>query len=304
MAEIKDIEKGYLGVPNMDDLEQYYKEKALEKGLTGRNADYFVQGMTERTRTMITVNNDEVRFQIGEKLVKHIPEGDKAYFEQAVKTRATMLSNLEKSSPVVAIEQDDFLAVIKDGRFKTQYETKESNGAYKPYLRRTNEMAFMGVPQETPAAKRPIYGYLAVQPTGTTPNTSQYNMDRWNINNEAVGQYGDVRVVLKDDVIGRTSYTVPDSLDGYALARPLGEAHTQTSIAQAGLFHDLSLSHGGFQREGYIEAQIRDGVSVKDIKEVYVLRGKPETIMSIQTALAEKGLDIPVKTLNPLGFDK
>jgi hypothetical protein len=102
---------------------------------------------------------------------------------------------------------------------------------------------------------------------------------------------------MKDDVIGRTSYTVPDSLDGYALARPLGEAHSERSIAQAGLFHDLSLSHGGLQREGYIEAQIRGGVSVKDIKEVYIVGGKPESIVRIQTALGAKGLDIPVKTV-------
>ena len=273
-------------------------------GLSGRNADYYVTGMTERTRTMITVNNDEVRFAIGEKLVKYVPDADQDFFTQGRKTRDTVMGNLQKGFPVVAIEEDDFLSVIKDGRFKTQYETKESNGAYKPYLRRTNEMAYMGVPQDTPAGKRPIYGFVATQTQGTTPDTSQYNMDKWNINNEGVGQYGAVRVVMKDEVIARTSYTIPDSLDGYALARPLGEAHTERSVAQAGLFHDLSMSHGGFQRESYAEAQIRGGVSLKDIKEVYIVSGKPESIQRIQTALAGKGLDIPVKTVGTKGFEK
>jgi len=297
LGEIKDLEKGFLGIPTREALETHYSQKAEELGLSGRNADYYVTGMTERTRTMITVNNDEVRFAIGEKLVKYVPAADQDYFTQASKTRTTMLGNLQKGVPVVAIEEDDFLSVIKDGRFKTQYETKESNGAYKPYLRRTNEMAYMGVPQNTSAGSRPIYGYVASQVSGTTPNTSPYNQDKWNINNGGVGQYGEVRVVMKDDVIGRTSYTVPDSLDGYALARPLGEAHSERSIAQAGLFHDLSLSHGGLQRGGYIEAQIRGGVSVKDIKEVYIVGGKPESIVRIQTALGAKGLDIPVKTV-------
>jgi hypothetical protein len=304
LGEIKDLEKGFLGIPTREALETHYSQKAKELGLSGRNADYYVTGMTERTRTMITVNNDDVRFSIGEKLVKYVPAADQNYFTQASKTRNTVLGNLQKGVPVVAIEEDDFLSVIKDGRFKTQYETKESNGAYKPYLRRTNEMAYMGVPQDTPAGKRPIYGFVATQTQGTTPDTSQYNMDKWNINNEGVGQYGAVRVVMKDEVIGRTSYTIPDSLDGYALARPLGEAHTERSVAQAGLFHDLSLSHDGFQREGYVEAQIRGGVSVKDIKEVYVVSGKPESIQRIQTALAGKGLDIPVKTVGTKGFEK
>jgi hypothetical protein len=264
---------------------------------TGARADYYVTGMTERTRTMITVNNDEVRFAIGEKLVKYVPAADQDYFTQASKTRNTMLGNLQKGVPVVAIEEDDFLSVIKDGRFKTQYETRESNGAYKPFTRRTNEMAYMGVPQDTPAVKRPIYGYVASQVSGTSPDTNPYNTDKWNINNSGVGQYGEVRVVMNDDVIGRTSYTIPDSLDGYALARPLGEAHTERSIAQAGIFHDIGPSHSGFQREGYVEAQIRGGVSVKDIKEIYIVGGKPESIVRIQTALAGKGLDIPVMTV-------
>ena len=297
LGEIKDIEKGFLGIPTREALETHYSQKAKEMGLSGRNADYYVTGMTERTRTMITVNNDEVRFAIGEKLVKFVPAADQDYFAQASKTRSTVVGNLQKGFPVVAIEEDDFLSVIKDGRFKTQYETKESNGAYKPYTRRTNEMAYMGVPQDTPAGKRPIYGYVASQVSGTTPNTSPYNTDKWNINNSGVGQYGEVRVVMNDDVIGRTSYTIPDSLDGYALARPLGEAHTERSVAQAGIFHDIGISHNGFQRESYAEAQIRGGVSLKDIKEVYIVGGKPESIVRIQTALAGKGVDIPVKTV-------
>ena len=302
LAEIKGFEKGYLGIPRRESLELHYAKKAQEMGLSGRNADYYVTGMTERAVTMVTGNNDEVRFAIGEKLVKYLPEGDKDFFIQGRKTRNTVVGNLQKGFPVVAIEEDDFLSVIKDGRFKTQYETKESNGAYKPYLRRTNEMAYMGVPQDTPAGKRPIYGYVATQAQGTTPDTSSYNIDKWNINNAGVGQYGSVRVVMKDDVIGRTSYTIPDSLDGYALARPLGEAHSERSVAQAGFFHDLSMSHGGLQRESYVEAQIRGGVSLKDIKEVYILKDPTSSshalaVQRIQTALADKGLDIPVKTV-------
>jgi predicted RNA binding protein YcfA (HicA-like mRNA interferase family) len=45
-------------------------------------------------------------------------------------------------------------------------------------------------------------------------------------------------------------------------------------------------------------------VSVKDIKEVFVVSGKPESIQRIQTALASKGLDIPVKTVGTKGFEK
>jgi hypothetical protein len=262
----------------------------------------------ERAEILATTNNDLVRYEIVKMLVnenlipKDMSDLSPRFIKQFDRTVETMKQSLSKGFPVVAIEADDMLKVIGDGRFKTQHETRESNGAYKPYLRRQRELALAGVPLDTKASERPIYGYVATQERGSTPNTSDYNQDRYNINNSGVGQYGNVRVVLKDDVKQRTSYTIPDSLDGYALARPLTEKHTFKTLSQAGVHHDLSLSHGGKERESYVEAQIHRGVKVSDIKKIYVMKdekGKTDTksIKQIKDALSEKNLNIPVESL-------
>jgi len=309
-AEIKDLEASYLRL-DVSAAEAFYRQEARDKGLSGRNFDYYVTAQVSRARTYITTNNSYVRHEIAKRLDPYTPE-PLGFFGAVDATRSTVIGNLERAFPVIAVDDDDILQVISDGRFKTQYETKDSNGAYMPMLRRTRESAYMGVPQGTPAAERPIYGYLAVQTSGKTPNTSEYNSDKWNVDNLEVGQYGDVRVVLKDSVIERTSYTIPDSLDGYALSRPLGEVHTPKTVGFAGLHHDLTFSHNGLQREGYAEAQVRGGVKLSDIKEIVVVpkykgfegeirieEHNPSLAEAITIALAAKGLDIPVTALKP-----
>ncbi|NDB03719.1 MAG: hypothetical protein EBY38_08685 [Flavobacteriaceae bacterium] len=297
-----------------DDIEEHYQKVARDMGLGGRNASYFVQAMTERVGIFVTNTNNSVRHELAEAMVPYLPKGDRAifmkeYFKQYAKTAETVKENLSKAFPVIAIDGEDFMKVIADGRFKTQYETRESNGAYKPALRRTRELAYMGVPQDTKASERPIYGFLATQIDGTTPNTSGYNIDRWNIGNRGVGQYGEIRVVLNDAARERTSYTVVDSLDGYALARPLTEKHTRGTMEMAGLLQDLTTSHGGLQRDSYTESQTYGGIKLKDIKSIYVMPPSTaswltntvnETTMNnIKQALKEKGLDIPVVALVP-----
>jgi len=291
-----------------DSIEESARDEGIKLGLRNRQLQYYTNAIVERAEVLVTTNNDLVRYEVVKMIADNnlLPKdfGDlkPRFFKQFDKTVETMKQSLSKGFPVVAIEAPDMLKVIKDGRFKTQHETRESNGAYKPYLRRQREMALAGVPLDTKASERPIYGYVATQEQGSTPNTSDYNQDRYNINNGGVGQYGNVRVVLKDDVRERTSYTIPDSLDGYALARPLTEKHTLKTLSQAGVHHDLSLSHGGKEREGYVEAQIHRGVKVSDIKKIYVMeekKGKANTtaIKQIKSALAEKNLDIPVESI-------
>lgn len=307
---LADIEKRYIGA-NEENVRQFYSKMANEVGMTGRNGDYFVDAMTLRAEIYITNHNEQVRYEAMKAMTPYMQNEDRkammtSYFKNFEKTSKTVADNLSKAFPVVAIDSDDFMKVITDGRFKTQYETRESNGAYRPYLRRTRELAFLGVPQDTKASERPIYGYLAVQVDGITPNTSGYNRDKWNISNDSVTQYGEVRVVLNDNVRERTSYTIPDSLDGYALARPLTERHTSETMSFAGIHHDMTTSHGGYQREGYTEAQVYGGIKLSDIKEIYVMPTERRstnlntaTVDSIKNTLSSKGFNIPVKQFVP-----
>jgi len=311
----RDYEEKMLG-GNYEEIENSARQEALDAGMGSRQALYYGQAIASRASMYVTMYNEALRQEAAEKTYSRDfgdyqeKGGSREYFEQRAKTMKTLAENISKASPVVAIETEDFLGVIKDGRFKTQHETRESNGAYKPALRREAELAMAGVPLDTKASERPIYGYLAVQNDGKTPNTSPYNTDKWNVNNTGVGQYGEVRVVLKDEVRERTSYTIPDSLDRHAIPQPLSR-NTKTDLINAGAYYDLSSSHGGFQRESYAEAQVYGQVKLKDIKAVYVVPSKSfddntyeytprdhvAQAESIRTALKSKGFDIPVEVL-------
>jgi hypothetical protein len=301
---------------NYDEIKSAAEQEALDAGMGSRQALYYGQAIASRASLYVTMHNEAIRQEAAEKIYsREFGEyqsrfGMKDYFEQRAKTMKTLSENVSKAQPVVAIETEDFLGVIKDGRFKTQHETRESNGAYKPALRKEAELAIAGVPLDTKSSERPIYGYLAVQNDGKTANTSPYNSDKWNVNNTGVGQYGEVRVVLKDSVRERTSYTIPDSLDRNAIPQPLGK-NSKTDLIKAGAYYDLSQSHGGYQRESYAEAQVYGGVKLSDIKAVYVVPSKSyddstrtytprdhvAQANSIRAALTAKGFDIPVEVL-------
>lgn len=295
-AAFKEAESQMLG-GSYDQIKEAAIQEAVVMGLGPRQAQYYSTAMADRASLYVSHYNSEIRRPVIEKTfgTPEYRDGEfKAYFDTRKETIGVIAENVSKSSPVVAIEEQDFLGVISDGRFKTQYEVRESNGLYRPALRREAELAFAGVPLDTPAKERPIYGYLAMQESGTSPNTSDYNSDRWNINNGGVGQYGGVRVVLKDEVKNRTSYTLVDSLDREVLPQPLNRVD-KTSLAFAGAYNDLTSSHGGLQRELYAEAQIYGGVKLGDIKEVFV----PDEFSAgrIREALSTKKVDIPVKVM-------
>lgn len=299
---------------NMDDIKNAAVQEAYAAGMGERQVLYYSQAIASRAELYVTLHNNALREQAAEKVygrdfADYKERGRNDFYAERTKTIATVANNIAKSEPVVAIEADDFLGVIKDGRFKTQYETRESNGAYRPALRKEAELAMSGVPLDTKSSERPVYGYLAIQKSGTSPQTSDYNADKWNINNSDVSQYGEVRVVLNEAVKARTSYTIPDSLDRFALPQPLKD-NSRTALENAGIYHDLSWTHGGKQREGYAEAQVYGGIKLSDIKAVYVV---PSTkwnddgssyktdanaqASSIKSALSGKGIDIPVEIL-------
>lgn len=308
-----DAEAKMLG-GNRDEIERMAYAEAKANGMGDRQALYYSQAIASRASMYVTLHNNALRDEAAQKtygrdFADYKERGSNDFYIQREKTIKTVAENIAKAEPVVAIETDAFLGVIKDGRFKTQYETRESNGAYRPALRREAELAMSGVPLDTKSSERPIYGFLAIQQSGKSPNTSPYNSDKWNINNTNVGQYGEIRVVLNDDVKSRTSYTIPDSLDRHALPQPLSN-NSRTALINAGILHDLSYSHGGFQRETYAEAQVYGGIKLKDIKAVYVVPSKKwnddgstyqtdakAQASSIQSALSAKGVDIPVTIL-------
>jgi hypothetical protein len=168
--------------------------------------------------------------------------------------------------------------IIKDGRFKTQYETQTSNGFMDEHneTRALVEKTYFGYPKDLPISQRPVYGYLVREGLA-----EDKDFQKWSLS-----QYGMVTIELKDDVKDRTTFTLDDSLgsaeadggdytpskqriepipmkdpdpDDYTVAMP-------TALSKEMGFPEPTRD---FENEvSYIEAQVHGGVRVEDIKKV------------------------------------
>lgn len=162
--------------------------------------------------------------------------------------------------------------MLTSGRMKTQFETGMSAGyADKDIRTDFEEMAF-GLPQDLPAAQRPVYGYVA--PRGLEGD-----------HGGKVDQFGDIRVVLRPDVRSRTTVSAGDSLDRRAELTPMPIDAPDWHAAQPAAAKYTDLGDQQFQDLTYVEAQIHGGVKTSDIEEVVFARQpEPETIAALEGA--------------------
>jgi len=154
-------------------------------------------------------------------------------------------------------------ALLRDGRFKTQFESKRSGGLSNLQVRSQWEAAAMGIHPDVDPSMRPVYGMVEV-------GGVQLPRERGNT------QYGDVLMVLKPAVRERTSFTDGDSLGQNINSVPLTSPRSARTLRVK----------GGRQ---YFEAQIRGGVQVSDIDYV-VISGPVKTPML--NALKKAGIRV------------
>jgi hypothetical protein len=150
--------------------------------------------------------------------------------------------------------------ILKDGRFKSQFETRDSGGEYDPELRAQAEHDGMGVPFGIKDAKRPIYGFY------DAPSTDQ-----------SIEMYGNIEFVLNTDLKKRTTITVGDSLEGFQDGIRVG---TPVSRIDRTAFTDDFVSRA-FITEGkvieYVEAQVHGGVTLDDVTAIRIILGQKDT---------------------------
>lgn len=179
--------------------------------------------------------------------------------------------------------------IVADGRFKSLDELKgrENEGlvaASEEYRQGRAELEndLWGVPK---TGVQPIYGYMDTNYGNHKPATIVY---------------GDVKVTLKDNVAGRTTFSAGDSLNSTlipvkvsdARAGTLSKSEMQASYqsARKETFYPQSELRSP-DRIGYFEAQVHGGVKVSDIKSVEIsqyARVQPDTI----TALKMLGVEV------------
>jgi hypothetical protein len=178
------------------------------------------------------------------------------------------------------IDRNSLQKVIKDGRFKSLSEVDTNFGGSREIVEgyRQNrirlENGTWGIPKDV---QQPLYGYMDRQITipRTTGNTLQ---------DPSVSFYGEIQIILKDDVKNRTTITLGDSLNTNRTPVEINQAlEGNLSNAQVSSAVDI----GAYD---YYEAQIHGGLSITDIKEIK-LNGKTLSAADKQ-ALLEKGIII------------
>lgn len=249
----------------------------------------------------------EIKMQSGE-TIKEIMDG-------LAKSQLSKLKKMATEQPItIQTSASRLKRLIDDGRFKTVYEvTSVGKGSTRnDYIAvRKRAETLMGVPEDIPNEQRPVYGYLA--------NANTVN-------------YGDVRIVLKDEVKSRTTLTVDDSLDGNAkggfLASEVrdgkispetfwhysGEMTTRsiydrnyelnfTSVKNDNPNSNLDVnqfitgSKNDFKQStmyNYVEAQVHGGVKASDIAEV-IITSETAIPKALQNKLTKQGIKIIIE---------
>lgn len=202
--------------------------------------------------------------------------------EPAAASQAKMTAALKElwdGKPVaVRVTTDALENILRTGRFKTVHETYRSGGSNNPAKRGELEEQLFGIdPKTSPKETRPVYGYVAV------------NGIRWQKRDSALGQYGNVQVVLKDQVRERTTASNGNSMGhrGSVMPSPVNDPQYWSWATRGQQQGQYSVDPEELAQRSYAEAQIHGGVDVGDIEEVVFAR-EPED--RVKRRLEEKGI--------------
>jgi hypothetical protein len=177
--------------------------------------------------------------------------------------------------PRVRANEDAALAILQDGKIKTQFEVETSGGSFTRGARANGEALGLGYPIKSDITKRPVYGYY------DTPNHGAI-------------AYGQVEFVTKPQVAQRTTVTLGDSLYQMQARRQVGvhvNAIGKEALGDTGLANDLYL---GNMRESYIEAQIHKGLTLDDVAEVILHPNgyNADDLARVEKAYKAKGIKV------------
>ncbi len=211
--------------------------------------------------------------------------------EQRAKTKAVVARVQEDAQINIAAPMDVAWQILED-RFRSQFDTGDSNGMLDPGLRAEFEMALFGLHPDVDTDYRTIYGYV-------TPKGGERT--------RGVTQYGDVRFVLKPGVRSRTTFTIGDSLgtgarpvplDGQVTDRQAWDAVSNTYMGErvaVAMHQNPDEAITRILDQSYIEAQIHNGVGPEDIERIVLTaNANPEDVFYTSLLATAESLGIPV----------
>jgi len=163
-------------------------------------------------------------------------------------------------------------SILSDGRFKTQFETGTSEGAYAPEKRKFASHNLFNTPDNISNSGYEKYGYL-----GSKDLTKDYNPQ--------LGFYGDGIITFKKKgMMDRTTLTVGDSLrdagDGrYIMGTPVKRIDSTVAIGRPSMIDDFlervenkiekdgieCASQIGYATRSYFELQYHGDLTLSDV---------------------------------------
>ena len=170
-------------------------------------------------------------------------------------------------------------SVLQEGRFKTQFETGTSGGAFAPEYRAKGENGGLGIPMNVEPGRRPVYGYVATDTHGASG-------------------YGGIEFELRNEVKARTTITLGDSLIGFGseydgqqlVGTPISEPNQEGWDGSVELYHDE-----GVRGILYIEAQIQGGVSLEDVSRIIVHSQNPDLeFPGLLELIKKRGIEVVI----------
>jgi len=168
--------------------------------------------------------------------------------------------------------------MLKDNRWKSQFETGTSNGCLGPSYRASAENSFFGFvnDSEKNKEKRPIYGYFTEGEHGEINNYGRIPPPT------NVVQYGRVNFKIKKDIaLRKATVTFHDSLNeshgGGFMPTPASKVHF-TSLrvkpysGMNGRFYlkDFKEARTTNWNESYTEAQFHGQLTMEDIESIHI----------------------------------
>ena len=204
-----------------------------------------------------------------------------------------------KGTVLVAAQPADAAALLKDGQFRTVFETGTSQGNTDIGKRERSEETMFGIPKG--GRDRPVYGYVALD----------------NLAPEGVEDYGPIRFELKPDVKNRSTMTDGDSLLSAATPLPMTGGtisrfdavaaslgnRSMSTLYQAFERRDRAVSDEfeAYSRTAYVEAQIKGKLSVSDIVKIHVAYPKPQWNSAAFDAVEQAAAALGIPVIYPVG---
>jgi hypothetical protein len=308
---IKDHQGDYV-IVNREKLAAKTYADAISRGLNKDQIADYQSAVDEAASKHANYNNLMVQRRLIEALSEEYPNDEKIQqikqnIELSDRTAQYLADKIsQESSVVIAIDPNNLINVLNDGRFKSQFEASRSAGLYDPRRRSVMELSSFGIPSDEDPKKRPIYGYVSFPVKDRPDRALSNNGTAFRIDNENSDQYGKAKVILKDSAKKKSTFTTADSLRLGGVAKPMSNT-TAEDVNKAGLANNLStlsnnlIYSGGAYDTAYMEAQIHGGVSIDDIQEIVLadrFDGDPEIkkqAEALRELIAKLGLGISVK---------